>query len=175
MQNYGMGNDPRAVANALLDIADSRDIAVSNLALNKLLFFIHTDCMLEKKCRLSSLTFEAWQYGPVLPIIYHQFKVFKAAPIKSRATKVDPQTGQNVVVQYAELRPNLGYIEDRFLQYSKLSPSNLVALSHEIGGAWDAVWNGVVENVGMKITDELILRYHSKQRTGSDDSHGAFH
>lgn len=175
MKNFGMGNDPRAVANALLDIADSYDIAVTNLSLNKLIFFIHTDCMIEKTCRLSSLTFEAWKFGPVLPIVYHQFKRFKRDPITSRATRTDPKTGRSVIVDYDDLCVDAQYLEDRFLQYSRLSPSNLIALSHEPGGAWDAVWNGIVENVGMKITDELILRYNYRGLESKGDSDARLH
>lgn len=161
MKNIGMGHDPRAIANALLDLADDQACALSNLSLNKLIFFIHSDSIVKKSKRLSSLTFEAWQYGPVLPIIYHQFKVHGSNRITSRATKIDPKSGDSITVSYSEILPDIDFIRSRFLEYIQLSASALVSLSHEPGGAWDRVWNGAVENVGMKITDDLILSYSS--------------
>ena len=38
-----MGYDPRAVANALLDIAHDQGVEFSNLSLNKVEFFAHSD------------------------------------------------------------------------------------------------------------------------------------
>lgn len=171
MKNMGMGHDPRSIANAILDLGDEHQIQLSNLQLNKIIFFIHSDCMFELEDRLSCLTFEAWQYGPVLPVIYHQFKSFRSSPITSRATSLDKATGNQVVTDYTSLSHLLPYIEQRFLQYARLSPSALVALSHVAGGAWDKVWNGHVDNVGMKITDDLILGYNSYPKTTGTDSH----
>jgi uncharacterized phage-associated protein len=55
-------NDPRIVANYMLEIADSKSIALTNLALQKLLFFAHAISLVEKKKALVSGYFEAWQY-----------------------------------------------------------------------------------------------------------------
>lgn len=175
MKNIGMGYDPRGIANAILDIADRQDIPLSNLQLNKILFFVHSDCLLHLEQRLSSLTFEAWQYGPVLPIIYHQFKPHKARPIESRATKIDPRTGEQLEVEYGELNQLMAFIEYRFAEYSKLSPTALVAVSHEETGPWYQVWHGNVDNIGMKITDDLILRYNAMSKGSMGDSHARLH
>lgn len=173
--NMGMGYDPRSIANALLDIAQEAGIELTNLTLNKIIYFVHTDCMLQKAERLSSLTFEAWQYGPVLPIIYHQFKEHNRRPITNRATKLDPESGQRLVVEYHDLSDKLPFIKERFFEYAKLSASALVELSHEPGGAWHKVWNGTVDSIGMKITDDLILGYNRKSINNGTDSYGPLH
>lgn len=50
--------------------------------------------------------------------------------------------------------------------YSRLSPIELVKLSHVQGGPWDAVWNhdGPV-NPGMKIDNEKLAAYYARVKT----------
>ncbi|MEO0551485.1 MAG: type II toxin-antitoxin system antitoxin SocA domain-containing protein [Pseudomonadota bacterium] len=170
-----MGYDPRSIANAILDLGDKHQIEITNLALNKILFFIHSDSMLERGNRLSRLTFEAWQYGPVLPLIYHQFKRFGRNPVTERAKRLDKSTGNLIIANYDDLLDSLPFIEQKFLQYARLPASALVALSHEPGGAWDKVWSGDVDKVGMKITDDLILGYSRKTIQTGSDSHVSKH
>ncbi len=48
------GHDPRAVANLMLEAAEEREIALTNLALQKLLYFAHALFLVEKKKPLLS-------------------------------------------------------------------------------------------------------------------------
>ncbi len=66
--------DPRAVANLMLDEAKRCGINISNLALQKLLYFAHGIYLTKTKRPLVSGYFEAWQYGPVHPAVYRAFK-----------------------------------------------------------------------------------------------------
>src|SRR6516164_1590141 len=85
-------NDPRVVANYMLDVAANRGIAVTNLALQKLLFFAHAISLAERKVGLVSGYFEAWQYGPVHPTVYQAFKTAGSSAIEFRAETLDPVT-----------------------------------------------------------------------------------
>ena len=157
MQNFEMGYDARAVTNALLDIADSENIELDNLAINKILFFCHSDSLIERQHGLIELTFEAWKYGPVLPVIYHQFKKHGSKKITSRATKLCRSTGNDIEVTYTEICESLPFLEVCLKRYGTLSSSALVSLSHLPGEPWDLVWNSRISNHhGMKISDELI-------------------
>lgn len=159
MQNLRMGFDPRAVSNMLLDFADSADVNITNLSLNKILFFCHSDSITEQGKPLINLTFEAWKYGPVLPLIYHQFKKHGRHFITSRATKLCRETGDNVTVSYSDLVEHEKFLNSCFIRYTTLAPSALVSLSHSPGGAWDTVWNSSdTETYDMKISDELIYK-----------------
>ena len=66
--------DPRAVANLLLDTADEFGVDVTNLALQKLLYFAHGHFLKQIGQPLVQGAFEAWNNGPVHPAIYHAFK-----------------------------------------------------------------------------------------------------
>lgn len=155
--------DGRAVANFVLDFCSTRGRPVTNLALQKLVFFCHAWRLVALNRALVKHDFEAWKHGPVLQYLYREFKNFEREPIVQRATRLDPVTGQRTIVQYefdADTRELLTRVVDF---YSRLSASDLRNLSHAKGGPWDLVWNhrGPV-NPGMKIGNESIKAYYSK-------------
>ena len=155
--NEDMGYDPRAISNAILDMADRLQLEVSNLSLNKILFFAHAHWLTQFRRRLCSLSFEAWQYGPVVPLIYHQFKHHGNQTISSRATKLDFDTGEDVEVPYNHLEIDLEALQSLVAEYASYTPSKLVQLSHIPGGAWHHVWHSSPEQkFGMVIPDSLI-------------------
>ena len=86
--------DARSVANLLLDEADRLGIEITNLSLQKLLYFAHGFCLVEDRKPLVNGHFEAWRHGPVHPLAYHAFKDVGRMPISFRADRVDPLTGE---------------------------------------------------------------------------------
>lgn len=156
-----MAHDGRAIANFVLDRCDRLGRTQTNLSLQKVVYFCHVWTLVKFEEPLVKHQFEAWQYGPVLPYLYRDFKAFDSSPITSRATRLDPVSGDSGVVSYLldeEVEENLNLVVDF---YSRLKSGTLVAFSHVAGGPWDEVWNhdGVV-NPGMKISDERIAEYY---------------
>ena len=90
--------DPRAVANLLLDVAAEEGVAVSNLALQKLLYFAHGHFLIQTGHPLVSGAFEAWNNGPVHPAVYHAFKTSGREPILDRAVGRNVMTGETRVL-----------------------------------------------------------------------------
>ena len=84
--------DPRSVCNLMLD--EAGDTPVSNLALQKLLYFVHGLHLMETQAPLVSGYYEAWQYGPVHPAAFTAFKAAGDKPISFRATRQNPLTGE---------------------------------------------------------------------------------
>ena len=168
--NEDMGYDPRAICNAILDMAERLQIEVSNLSLNKILFFAHAHWLANFRRRLCALSFEAWQYGPVVPLIYHQFKHHGNNVIASRATKIDFETGEDVKVEYADLELDFDFLQSIVSEYGSYSSGKLVQLSHIDGGAWHHVWNSSPEQkFGMVIPDSLIARTFDGSMPRSSD------
>ena len=129
------------------------------MGLNKIIFFSHSDLIATQEHALVKSTFEAWQHGPVLPTIYHQFKNFGSNAIKSRALKLCKFSGDKVVAKYDELGHLQKFLKDCVSVYGKMSASQLRALSHEKGGAWDYIWHSSEKhNLGMKIPNKLIYQ-----------------
>ena len=70
-----------AVANWFLQYAKSNDIIIDHMKLQKMIYFANGWALGVTGEPLIDERFEAWQYGPVVPSIYHQFKAFGRRPI----------------------------------------------------------------------------------------------
>lgn len=152
-----MSHDVRAVANAVLGLAEARGRAVSNLALNKILYFLHAGYLHEHGTPLISAKIEAWDHGPVFREIYHQFKKFGREPVEGRALRLDPSTGTFLEVPVTLSDGELAYVQEHAANLLELSPGKLVDMSHVRDGPWYAARFGRGRlNPGVEITDELI-------------------
>lgn len=162
--------DPRAIANLMLDEAEWRGIRISNLALQKLLYFAHGIYLTQHKRPLVSGYFEAWKHGPVHPAVYRAFKGAGADTITRRAVARDPLTG----AERGLPPPNDPEVQDLITEvirkYGKLSPGRLVDLSHAKGSPWDAVVNKARTEVafGMRIPDDEIEKRFKHHKVSVD-------
>lgn len=157
------GYDGRAIANYVLDHCERRGKPVTNLALQKIVYFCHVWSLIELRRPLVRHKFEAWEFGPVLPYLYREFRNYDRSPIVGRATQLDPRDGTQRVVAYVFDQHTDSLLDRITAFYSQLRAGDLVELSHAPGGPWDAVWNhGGTVNPGMKIDDAKILAFYSK-------------
>jgi uncharacterized phage-associated protein len=160
-----MPYDPRAIANFILDEGERMNLAITNMAINKIIYFAHGWYLADRNSPLVDGKFEAWEHGPVLPIIYHQFKSHKDEPIKSRALKIDIKTGKDVRASYNFSDEDEAFIQKMVMFYAPKSGLVLRHMSHEQGAPWDMIRSGT-DSLGMVISDELIRSFfQSKLRT----------
>ncbi|MGH6962497.1 MAG: Panacea domain-containing protein, partial [Dongiaceae bacterium] len=76
-----MPYDARAVANCLLDYADSKSSEITLLTLMKVIYFAHGWHLARFGQPLVTNHFEAWERGPVVRVLYDEFKDRRARPI----------------------------------------------------------------------------------------------
>ncbi len=157
--------DPRAVANFILDVGKENNIPISNLALNKIAYFLHGTHLALYNQPLIDAKIEAWEYGPVIREIYHEFKKYEKNPIEERATSINLATGEREVCEYsfgdADRERKLKTIVESYLQ---MKPFYLVKLSHVDDGPWHNAWfHEERVNPGMEITNDSIKSYFQKQ------------
>lgn len=151
--------DPRAIANLMLDEADQRGIKITNLALQKLLYFAHGLYLSQTKKPLVSGYFEAWQYGPVHPAAYRVFKAAGSSAITTRAEGKDPLTGSPRPIPQANDYEVVDLVRHVLRSYGTMSPGRLVDLSHAKGSPWEYVVDKSRTSVafGLRISDDVIL------------------
>ncbi len=154
-----MSYDVRVIANFVLQIAASSRIKVSNLSLNKIVYFLHVGYLHEYGSPLVTAKIEAWDHGPVFRELYHQFKEFGRDNITKMAKKLDISTGK-----YADIEIHIAAHDKAFLtvncnSFLRISAGKLVDMSHLEDGAWHRAryGNGRV-NPGAEITDDLIMQ-----------------
>lgn len=156
--------DPRDVANLVVKIAGEVGVTTSNLAINKIVYFVHGNYLARFAEPLVDATIEAWQYGPVFREIYHSFKNCGDGPIRQMAARVDPSDGTRKIFIAAipEERSNL--VHKLIKDYLAIKPSMLVNMSHVEDGPWHDAWyyEGSV-NPGMSISNEAIQQHFARQ------------
>jgi len=151
--------DPRAVANLLVSLARQNGRSLSNLALQKLLYFAHALFLVETKQPLLKGYFEAWKYGPVHPVVYQAFKGAGDRPIDFMARGVDLGTGAETELP-APTSPDVYRVLNRiFAAYGGMTPGRLVEVTHAKNAPWDFVVNKNKTGVafGQRIPDNVIV------------------
>jgi uncharacterized phage-associated protein len=156
--------DVRSIANWVLDRADAAGQPVSNMSLNKIVYFIIEKALVERGELLTSAKIEAWEHGPVIREIYHSFKSHGDGPISSRARRFDASTKDLVLANEAIVEQDIELFEEALSAYLHLTAAQLRALSHQPGGPWHRVWwhEGRI-NPGMEISIDTIHESFSQE------------
>jgi uncharacterized phage-associated protein len=143
----------------MLDMASEDGIDLTNLALQKLLYFAHGLFRIRIGVPLVSGFFEAWTYGPVHPTVYHAFKAEEDRPISIRAVARDVMSGQEFSIDTIRNQEIRRHIREILSSYGKLSPGRLVEISHAPNGPWAFVVNKAKTSVafGLRISDDVTL------------------
>ena len=160
------GYDPRSVVNCMIAIGNRRGIKLTNVAIQKLLYFAHASFWIEFNRPLIDGVFEAWEYGPVCPPIYHSLKQYGREAVSIPIQKHDLFTGEVTEITQPDdedVRLHIGLILNRM---GNLSPGHLIDLSHAKGGAWEEVWNKSKTNatISNRIHDTLTVERFSRLR-----------
>ena len=103
--------------------------------------------------------FEAWQHGPVHPLVYRTFKDAGRAPISIRAKGVDILTGQSRSLPAVDDPQAIRFILKVLIAYGRLSAGSLINVTHAKDGPWDYTVRRSRHStvLGMRITDDVIL------------------
>jgi uncharacterized phage-associated protein len=156
-----MAYDAREIANFLLDHADSVNQDVTVMSLLKIIYFCHGWHLASTGQPLIKNRIEAWKYGPVIPILYEQFKMFRDKKISKRATAHNFNLGYDCPVTYKISNTDKDFIISVYKSYASLHAFRLSDITHEKNSPWDKVWNSSVR-VGMTITNNEIREHFLK-------------
>ena len=158
--------DPRAVANLLLDLADQESLVLTNLVLQKLLYFAHGHFLIRTGEPLMQGAFEAWTYGPVHPAVYQAFKAEGGHPLITRAQGRNVMTGETRTLSLPADPQVRRHLLDVLRAYGHLSPGRLVEIAHAPRGPWATIVNKAKTTValGMRIPDSVTLECFKYQK-----------
>lgn len=128
---------PFWVANSFLYQAKQEKMAVDHLKLQKLVYCLHGWHLATRTKPVVGEFFEAWPYGPVLPSLYREFKMFGSDPITEYAADIDPHNGERKALMIGKDNANFYEVFERvWRRYRNLSGLQLSALTHASGTPW---------------------------------------
>ncbi len=117
---------------------------------------------------------EAWEYGPVIPSLYHEFKIFGNKPITKKATDFVPQDEEQWMLEEREVDPPsrkkdakvCEFLDSIWKRYRNLSGSQLSTLTHQPGTPWETTWNerGKYQK-GVDIPESRIREHYRNLKT----------
>jgi uncharacterized phage-associated protein len=154
--------EARKICNFLLANFDAVEFDLTNLRINKLLFFIQAGALRQWPDGLIRNHFEAWQFGPVIRPVFDAFKMHRESPITGPAQYLDYASGERIPVPYDDIREeHLKVIVREFKNYSRFTTGQLVSLSHETNGPWDVVYRAHLADptLSPRIPNKLIRSY----------------
>lgn len=135
------------VANLFIQVANqSEDDQITNLKLNKLLYYAQGAYLARTGRKLFEEDIEAWNLGPVVPNIYRKYRVCGREPIPITEGETDLSRFK---------ADELDTIFDVMREFGKYTGSTLVSMTHKPGTPWSNA-----ESAGKSIiTPEDIKTY----------------
>lgn len=144
-----MSFNPISVANKFLDIAWSQGKNIDPMKLQKLVYFAHGWHLAIYGKPLVDESFEAWNFGPVLPSVYHAFKRFGPSAITQHGAEAD-------AIDDGDTTDFLLRVWGPYSVYSSIQLSNM---SHDQNGPWAKHVGKQGDCNGSVIPDEEIEEY----------------
>ena len=116
---------PLSALTAARYMCERSDWSLTNLKLQKMLYLAQMIYMGQSQERLINGSFEAWDYGPVLPAVYTEVKAFGGGPIRYMFSGSGVSNAEQA-----------HFLDDAYSQLSQKSAGQLVNITHWSGGAW---------------------------------------
>ena len=151
----------KAIANEFLDIAKGRGDALTAMKLQKLVFFAHGWSLALTGKPLISDPIEAWEWGPVIPALYHEFKKFGNEPITEPAYETSFRnlkfgwSAPKISGDESDVAKHI--VEAIWAKYGEFSAARLSNATHEPGTPWAQVYEPGKKHI--LIPDPIIKRY----------------
>ncbi|PAF46249.1 hypothetical protein BKH46_08395 [Helicobacter sp. 12S02634-8] len=139
------------VARYIINKAIELEKPISNLQLQKIMYFVQLDFLKQVGKGLIDDDFEARSFGPIVGSVYSQYRVFGSSELfmPEKDAQLDLSQNEQSIID-ATIRNSL-----------QLKPWELVQKSHNPKGAWAAVFkNG--EGARVRIPKKLIEKEAKK-------------
>ena len=139
------------VCRHVINYSNEHDYGISNLKLQKVLYFIQAYFLINKKDHTPCFNerIEAWDFGPVVPSVYHRYKMD------------DIWNSKRIEYNDDIITPDDKILIDRVIdKFSNYSATDLVSLTHR-QSPWIDSYAPYQNN---EITIEAIRRYFNGGR-----------
>ncbi len=130
---------------------------LTNMKLNKLIYFAQGQYLKETGKPLFNDNIEAWDYGPVVESVYQKYKRFNNKPISI----YNKRMANTISMEVSDFLIGISR------KYGKFTASSLVSKTHMINSPWDQVYQGKERHVLIPVN--IIKEYFINHEEGIDD------
>lgn len=152
-----LGKESRKMAYSALEVAKyvinhehNNGREISNLRLQKLLYFVQAKVLVETGDPCFDDVMEAWDYGPVVPVVYHKYKIYGSWDIQISDVLVD-------------IEDRIRTFIDAMLDYCRNYPTyQLVEITHKQDPWIQAHQRGTKSEIRPSAIKQYFLSKNSK-------------
>ncbi len=140
-----------SVANSIIKLAKARNITnLTPMKLQKLMYFAQFWYVKKFNKFLINDWFSRWEFGPVIPSIYHQLKYYGSNPVNNYIWLLS--ANNEAIVYMIDNNPNAWDFLNKVLDtYGNLDGVSLLAITQHDNSAWSR------GEIGTAITKQDIL------------------
>ena len=149
------------VSRYIINYSNKKDYGISNLKLQKVLYFVQAYFLIQTKHPCFKEKIEAWDFGPVVPVAYSEYKQYGSTDIpttKSFFIIDNDNIWNSKRVEFEDIaisdydKSLINKVVDKFADYSA---TDMVQLTQHQFPWIDAI----VSNQSDEITNESIFKY----------------
>ena len=138
------------MANFFVDLSGkSDDNDLTKMKLIKLVYFAQALHLAKNKIALFDEEIQAWDYGPVIPSVFHEFSTYQREIIDKTTDSYDISCFTS---------EDIDFLTDIEINYGKFSAVELSRQSHVKGGPWERVYR---KGLNAVIPKEMMAEYYS--------------
>ena len=142
---------------AFVKIGSDEGKFVTQMKLQKLVYFAQGYHLAKYQKPLVIENFQAWTYGPVIPVIYNDFKLYGSSPITNTAEYLPSNNDRGPYILDPEAGDAINYTWYVLKNFSAFALSNW---THQPDGPWSKVYVPDVKDTPISNTD--IKQYFEK-------------
>lgn len=144
--------DARAVANYFIELAQNdTGRELTPMQLLKLTYIAHGYSLAFRSVELIDNEIQAWQFGPVIPDLYHKIKQYRDSGVKSKIPRYNSDELDG---------DEMGLVDAVYEAYGHRTGVDLSNLTHQPGSPWSLVYQP--QTMGIKISNDLIEGHYRK-------------
>lgn len=135
------------IAEYVIERCNQKNKAISNLKLQKILYFIQAQFIIRFGTPCFNNLMQAWDYGPVVPDVYHKYKIYGNTNISSyrhREYNFEPDEQE--------------VLDETIDEATNYSASHLVEITHK-----QSPWIDAYHNIDETITPESIKEFFKEK------------
>ncbi|MGI5933430.1 MAG: Panacea domain-containing protein [Lawsonibacter sp.] len=121
------------IAHYIVTYCEKKNRPVSNLKLQKMLYFLWIEYFKHTRCELYLDDICAWKLGPVVPDVYYEFCSYAGMPI-------------SVELPFSIDEQDVDVLDATIEKYLPMAASTLVDKTHAKGKPWDIVYKDGLGN-----------------------------
>lgn len=117
---------PASIMQVARTLGQIADWSLSNLEMQKIAYIAEMLHLGREGSPLIREDWQAWDYGPVQPQLYHKAKVYGTAPVRDIFLQPSLHPGNS----------EHKAVKDAYKLMRNMNPGRMVAVTHRPGGAW---------------------------------------